>query len=81
MGGIDARVASTNDKEVIKKELETIIPAAKAKNGYIIHSDHSIPPQVDYETYRYFLKQPKAYSNLGFPTERDIAGPSGGPAG
>lgn len=60
MGGIDARVASTNDKEVIKKELETIIPAAKAKNGYIIHSDHSIPPQVDYETYRYFLETAKS---------------------
>ena len=23
--------------------------------GYCLHSDHSIPNQVDYETYKYFV--------------------------
>ena len=25
------------------------------KLGYVLHSDHSIPNTVDYETYRYFV--------------------------
>lgn len=55
MGGIDVRVLYTNDREQIDRELETKIPAVKNGFGYVLHSDHSIPQTVNYDTYRYFL--------------------------
>jgi uroporphyrinogen decarboxylase len=55
MGGIDVRVLYTNDKALVDKELEEKIPEVKKKFGYILHSDHSIPNTVNYETYKYFL--------------------------
>jgi uroporphyrinogen decarboxylase len=57
MGGIDVRVLYTNDKSLIDKELEEKIPVVKQNNGFILHSDHSIPNTVYYDTYRYFLKK------------------------
>lgn len=57
MGGIDVRVLYTNDKQKILKELEEKIPVVKAKYGYMLHSDHSIPNTVDYESYRYFIEK------------------------
>jgi len=56
MGGIDARVLITNDKDKIREELEAKIPILKQGHGYILHSDHSIPDGVEYDTYEYFLK-------------------------
>ncbi len=55
MGGIDVRVLYTNNKNEINKELEAKIPILKQKYGYMLHSDHSIPNTVDYESYRYFV--------------------------
>ena len=55
MGGIDVRKLYTNDKKEIDEELETKIPVVKENNGYALHSDHSIPDTVNYETYRYFV--------------------------
>jgi uroporphyrinogen decarboxylase len=55
MGGIDVRTLYTNDYSVIDKELETKIPIVMQNNGYTVHSDHSIPNTVYYETYRYFI--------------------------
>ncbi|HIJ66604.1 MAG TPA: hypothetical protein HPP77_11710 [Candidatus Hydrogenedentes bacterium] len=57
MGGIDVRTLYTNNREVIDRELEGKIPVVKGKNGYILHSDHSIPNQVEYESYRYFVEK------------------------
>lgn len=54
MGGIDVRVLYSNDRAVIDKELEAKIPIVKQGNGYCLHSDHSIPNTVDYETLKYF---------------------------
>ena len=53
-GGMDVRVLSSNDKSQIDKELEKL-PVLMQNYGYILHSDHSIPDTVEYETYRYFL--------------------------
>ncbi|NLG52325.1 MAG: hypothetical protein GX552_19640 [Chloroflexi bacterium] len=55
MGGIDVRVLYTNDKAQVDAELEAKIPVVKQGFGYVLHSDHSIPNTVDYETYRYFV--------------------------
>ncbi len=55
MGGIDVRVLYTNDPTQIDAELESKIPIVKQGYGYVLHSDHSIPNTVDYETYRYFI--------------------------
>ncbi len=55
MGGIDVRVLYTNNKELIDKELEAKIPIVMKNYGYALHSDHSIPNTVEYETYRYFV--------------------------
>jgi uroporphyrinogen decarboxylase len=55
MGGIDVRVLYTNDRKQIDAELESKIPIVMGHNGYVLHSDHSIPNTVHYGTYRYFV--------------------------
>lgn len=57
MGGIDVRALYTNDREVIDRELEAKIPLVKQGFGFTLHSDHSIPKTVDFETYQYFIKR------------------------
>lgn len=57
MGGIDVRVLYTNDRALIDKELEEKIPVVMKGFGYAVHSDHSIPKTVDYETYCYFIEK------------------------
>ena len=57
MGGIDVRALYSNDKAVIDAELESKIPLVKQGFNYVLHSDHSIPKTVDYETYRYFIRK------------------------
>jgi uroporphyrinogen decarboxylase len=57
MGGIDVRTLYSNDNKIIDKELEDkVIPLMK-NNGYALHSDHSIPGTVDYESYCHFLEK------------------------
>lgn len=57
MGGIDVRVLYSNDREKIDRELEAKIPTVKGKYGYVLHSDHSIPNTVHYNTYKYFIER------------------------
>lgn len=57
MGGIDVRVLYTNDRHQIDAELEAKIPIVMGNYGYVLHSDHSIPNTVHYETYRYFIER------------------------
>ena len=57
MGGIDVRVLYTNDKAQIDKELEEKIPYVMKNFGYTLHSDHSIPNTVDYETFQYYIEK------------------------
>jgi len=56
-GGMDARNLVENNIEAIKKELHAKIPAVMTGSGYILHSDHSIPDQCEYETYRFFVDE------------------------
>jgi len=57
MGGIDVRKLYSNDKKQIDAELEAKIPVVKQGFGYTLHSDHSIPNTVYYETYKYFIEK------------------------
>ena len=57
MGGIDVRTLYSNNKEIIDKELESKISHVKKGFHYFLHSDHSIPKTVNYETYRYFIEK------------------------
>ena len=57
MGGIDVRTLYTNDRRDVDRELETKIPTVMQGYGYVIHSDHSIPDTVEYDTYRYFVER------------------------
>ena len=57
MGGIDVRALYTNDRAIIDRELEAKIPIVKEGLGYALHSDHSIPFTVEYDTLQYFIKR------------------------
>ncbi len=55
-GGIDIRILGSNDYKAVDAELNRkIIPVLKQKTGYILHSDHSIPPEVEHDTLKYFF--------------------------
>jgi len=67
-GGIDVRALIANDRKQIDAELERKIPPIiNNGGGYILHSDHSIPPEVDYETMRYFFERGR---EIGTPAAR-----------
>lgn len=57
-GNIDSRVLIANDKAAIDMELQAKIPPVIAGGGgYILHSDHSEPPEVNHDTMLYFLRR------------------------
>ena len=57
-GNIDVRALIANDREWIDRELHTKIPPIiNGGGGYILHTDHSEPPEIDYETMCYFLER------------------------
>lgn len=56
MGGFDVRALISNDPALVDGEFErAVLPVIAAGGAYILHSDHSIPPEVDYETLRRFF--------------------------
>ena len=54
-GGIDKRVLAIGH-EAIDKELERVEPLVR-EGGYIPSLDHSIPPDVSYSNYLYFMER------------------------
>jgi uroporphyrinogen decarboxylase len=57
-GNIDVRTLCSNDRQVIDAEMKKkILPVTANGGGYILHSDHSIPPEVDYDTLKYFFEE------------------------
>lgn len=57
MGGLDVRALYSNDPAQIDTELKAKLPLAMQGYRYVVHSDHSIPETVDYQTYLYFIEQ------------------------
>ncbi|HOF87980.1 MAG TPA: uroporphyrinogen decarboxylase family protein [Armatimonadota bacterium] len=62
-GNMDVRALLTNDRARIDAELEEKLPAMLGSGGrYILMSDHSIPPQVDFPTMQYFFARGREIS-------------------
>lgn len=57
MGGIDVRALYSNDKDEIMAELNEKIPLVKQGYNFVLHSDHSIPKTVDYDSYCFFIEK------------------------
>ena len=55
-GGIDKRVLARG-REAIDAHLEYILPAMRARGGYIPTSDHGVPEEVSYENYLYYRER------------------------
>jgi uroporphyrinogen decarboxylase len=55
-GNIDVMTMATNDLARIEAEIVAKFAAGKATQGYIYHSDHSIPPSVSWETYQGIMR-------------------------
>lgn len=62
MGNLDVTVLNTNDEDLVREELIGKLEALKQKRiPYIFHSDHSIPPDVRFATYRYAVELFREY--------------------
>jgi uroporphyrinogen decarboxylase len=54
VGGLDARVFETNDKEIIRREVTHYLEGMKARGARLVFaSDHSISTNTRYESYCY----------------------------
>ena len=54
VGGLDARVFETNDKEIIRREVTNYVEGMKARGArFLFGSDHSISTNTRYESYCY----------------------------
>ena len=51
-GNIDVMKMITNDLDVIEAEIASKFAAGMQTRAYMYHSDHSVPPQVTWDTYR-----------------------------
>ena len=56
-GGINAVL--WDDLEAIEAEMKKVIPVVKESGGYIFSSDHSVPPSVSLENFRYIINLAK----------------------
>lgn len=57
-GGVDARALISNDRAILDAEMDrAILPLMEMGCSYVLHSDHSIPPEVKYETLQYFFER------------------------
>lgn len=61
MGGIDVRVMASGDRNLIEDEVGKKISFAKKNGGYIYHSDHSVPKNVSFESYKFVIECVKKY--------------------
>lgn len=60
-GNIDVMTLLTNDLERIEEEVSSKFAAAMATKGYMYHSDHSVPPQVSWQTYQALIRMIDRY--------------------
>lgn len=55
-GNVDVMVLMTNDRAKIEAEVRAKLAAGMATKSYLYHSDHSVPPQVSWETYQFLIR-------------------------
>ena len=60
IGNIDARTLSSS-KEAIREEVLSKLRIGAQGGGYIVGSDHSVPPTVSLENYMYFVNLVRKY--------------------
>jgi uroporphyrinogen decarboxylase len=60
-GNINVMLMATNDRDRIEAEIRSKLEAGKSTRGYAYHSDHSVPPQVTWETYKFIMDCVKRY--------------------
>jgi uroporphyrinogen decarboxylase len=60
-GNIDVMVMATNDRDRIEEEIRSKLSAGLATRAYAYHSDHSVPPSVSWETYRFIMECVERY--------------------
>ena len=57
IGGLDARVLESGDRDLIRREVSGLIEGMKARGArYVYASDHSISTNVSYEDFLYSLQ-------------------------
>ncbi len=65
-GGVDVRCLIGNDRAEIDEEMDRkILPVVTNGGGYVLHSDHSEPPEIDYETMMYFVERGRSLGRNG----------------
>ena len=56
VGGLDARVLESGDRELIRREVGALIDGMKARNArYVFASDHSLSTNIAYADFAYAL--------------------------
>ena len=50
-------------QEGLEAEIRDKISLAKIGGGYMYHSDHSIPPEVTFERYKYVMELVERYGD------------------
>lgn len=61
MGGIDVRTMANPDPRVVEHEISNKLSIAKQGGGYIYHSDHSVPNDVNFMQYKRVIELAKKY--------------------
>jgi len=61
MGGIDVRLMSAENSDLIEEEVKSKFSIAKKGGGYIYHSDHSIPKDVSLKQYKRVMELVRKY--------------------
>jgi uroporphyrinogen decarboxylase len=57
VGGLDARILETNDRDLIRREVTSYMEGMKSRGARLVFgSDHSLSPLIRYDTYRYALE-------------------------
>ena len=62
-GNIDVMAMIDGDEEKLENEIREKLAAGMSRNGYIYHSDHSIPPQVSWPLYQKMIGWVNKYGN------------------
>ena len=56
VGGFDVRILESNDRDLIRKEIIRYLNGMKSRKARLVFAeDHSLPPTIQYDTYRFAL--------------------------
>lgn len=65
-GGLDVRELISNDPARIDTEMDRVIPRLLDLGaGYIVHTDHSVPSEVDFASMAHWYEKARSYETAG----------------